>query len=803
MTKKAIFSLFLLVILVSASVNTLTEAAPGSRKVFKAQKDSNAQPDTTTVLVDTNSTIESDYLGVGVQWDNSDSYDFTNKQWKMIYDRVSNMNTKFVRTMLEATDYFQGYDKKGKPIYNWNTPDMKRLYKILDYCQKHNVTVIIGEWAKPYQGKDGDPVISASDDPRWAAIIGDFLHEMVKKRGYDVIKYYNYINEPNGSWGIGESGDRFQIWKRGVTNLHHILIEKHLEKKIKIVGPDSTGQDEWVDYTVDQLSPIVDTYDIHRYATDKDVLEGNIESVAQSKRNYILDHDPKGSKKDFFMGEAGLIDGKNEHDQQKRIGSYEYGVLMSDYILQTIRGGQAGAILWMLDDAMHNAPGSTEERPLLKEWGFWNTVGSKEEQKLRPWYYSMSLLTRYFPQSSKTVYASETGIEQVRAAAAIKPVKNQKKKGNTSQSDLSVALVNNSDEERKMNIIVPGVAGHSDLNKFVYTEKERPVDRKGYAVPKEKLKNVSLEKGLKMTLPAKSMIVLTTMDSKSKVKLSKDGNNLAINKNVQASSTEYPTIKPEKHITDGDNPSEWISRRDLKQSVKLDLGSIRKLNRVKLNWGTSYAKAYSIEVSSNGEKWSGVYQTYGNEKQLNDVVFSPVKARYIRVTGKAKSSEYGYSLREAEVYNVKNAPLSELPPPPPTSIEDPLNDWSKAIMHSEFVFDNTNADVIFEGDTSRLKRQDTSTQSVVYHVENISSYALRVYFEENLDGILNIYTSTDLSEWSKSDWKMDQPVTTKDDWKRTVLKPSGTIPEGTNYMKIEVTGGTIPWAPQISEVKIN
>ncbi|WP_126552442.1 hypothetical protein [Dictyobacter kobayashii] len=57
--------------------------------------------------------------------------------------------------------------------------------------------------------------------------------------------------------------------------------------------------------------------------------------------------------------------------------------------MQLARAGVSGGSAWDLDDAMHN-----------KVWGMWNIL---KDTPPRPWFYSWSLLCKYFP-SNATIY---------------------------------------------------------------------------------------------------------------------------------------------------------------------------------------------------------------------------------------------------------------------------------------------------------------------------------------------------------------------------------------------------------------
>ncbi len=751
-----------------------------------------AEKSEATVLVDTDSVMVDEYLGVGFEWDPSDSYEFTDEQWDMIFKRVEYTKAPVIRLMLRANTYTKGFDRRGNPVYDWNTPGMKRIYKILDYCQKNNIWVIIGEWSRTSE----PPVnITASDDPRWARLIGDFMDYMLNTKKYDCIKYYNFINEPNGYWAT-EEGDRFAIWKRGMQNLYKVFKDKRLLGRIQLLGPDSTGADEWVDWTVHAIPELIGGYDIHRYSTDNFVLNGEVEKLVRSKRDVINKNDPRGADKPFIMGEAGIVEGKiEEHDQQPRVKDFDYGALMADYTIQTIRGGQAGLISWMLDDAMHDAPGYEPGTGHLKIWGFWNTIGDARDQALRPWYYPMSLFSRYFPRGSKTVFAGDTGTEKLRTAAAVIPAGGKR--------HLTIAIVNNSDIPRTARIIVPNVQDTTDVNKFEYYASKRPADENGFPVPSERLQRVNLREGVQVTLPERGFVLLTTMDTGGGgISLAKGGN-LALGQDVHASSTEYAELHLAEDIVDGKPHTSWKSKRTDPQWIAVDLGSRKTMNRVKIHWDEGYAKSYKIQVSDNGIDWREAYSSVLGEGGTEDMVFAPVTARHVRLFAAQAGTPYGISVKEMGVYHIPNAPITD-PPKAPMEVADPLDNWNLTYSHSgDLVLDDSNIQY-FNGDKSRVKRYDTGTKSIVYHLEKIVHFSAKIYFSETMHEI-KFYVSADGSGWEEVQAVHDSPVPTSDGWHVTRYTSSVPVPGDARFLKIEVSGGDggQPWSPQIGEVYIN
>ncbi|MFD1046453.1 ferredoxin [Kibdelosporangium lantanae] len=86
------------------------------------------------------------------------------------------------------------------------------------------------------------------------------------------------------------------------------------------------------------------------------------------------------------------------------------------------------------------------------------------------------------------------------------------------------------------------------------------------------------------------------------------------------------------------------------QWIMIDLGATRSVSRVRLNWEAAYGKAYRIEVSTDNQNWSTVNTQTASDGGIDDITFTAANARYVRVTGTARATQWGYSLWEMEVY---------------------------------------------------------------------------------------------------------------------------------------------------------
>jgi hypothetical protein len=69
-----------------------------------------------------------------------------------------------------------------------------------------------------------------------------------------------------------------------------------------------------------------------------------------------------------------------------------------------------------------------------------------------------------------------------------------------------------------------------------------------------------------------------------------------------------------------------------------------------LKWETAFAAAYRIETSLDNQNWSLAQTVTAGDGDTDDLSFAPVSARYVRMQGVTRATEYGYSIWEFEVY---------------------------------------------------------------------------------------------------------------------------------------------------------
>jgi hypothetical protein len=127
--------------------------------------------------------------------------------------------------------------------------------------------------------------------------------------------------------------------------------------------------------------------------------------------------------------------------------------------------------------------------------------------------------------------------------------------------------------------------------------------------------------------------------------------NVALKKMASATSSDDVARDADKAF-DGDATTRWSSTYEDANAITVDLGSIHNISRVKLMWEAAYGKGYDIQVSTNNNTWTTAYSTVNGDGGTDDISIAATKARFVRLNGTLRGTEWGYSLFEFEVYGV-------------------------------------------------------------------------------------------------------------------------------------------------------
>lgn len=125
--------------------------------------------------------------------------------------------------------------------------------------------------------------------------------------------------------------------------------------------------------------------------------------------------------------------------------------------------------------------------------------------------------------------------------------------------------------------------------------------------------------------------------------------NLALNKPVTVSSIEQVAFEG-KYAVDGKMNTRWSSSFSDPQWFYVDLGASYNISQVKIYWENARGKDYEIQVADTVGIWRRVRLVTNNNALVNDHNGLTAKGRYVRMYGTARTTTYGFSILELEVY---------------------------------------------------------------------------------------------------------------------------------------------------------
>jgi uncharacterized repeat protein (TIGR03806 family) len=121
------------------------------------------------------------------------------------------------------------------------------------------------------------------------------------------------------------------------------------------------------------------------------------------------------------------------------------------------------------------------------------------------------------------------------------------------------------------------------------------------------------------------------------------------------------------NATDGDPSTRWSSEFADPQWIQLDLGEVYSIDSIELNWEAAYGSDYVIEGSQDGTNWETVVTQTGGTGGVETFSNLSGQYRYIRLTGTARGTAYGYSLWEFTVHGSTEAPVPNINVVSPTA----------------------------------------------------------------------------------------------------------------------------------------
>ena len=174
----------------------------------------------------------------------------------------------------------------SKDKWDWDSDCMKGFYKYCDLMKKHNIEIILNtaEGINNTTSKIGTenpiPIVSAREGitpyEAYGNWVVDFVKEVVVKRKYTNIKYWEEATEPNNS---SKERTKFDVWSKWLKAGVDALRSAGYGKVFKQIGPSAafrTGEAgnedniKWIEWATKELDDYIDIYACHAYVWTDD-----------------------------------------------------------------------------------------------------------------------------------------------------------------------------------------------------------------------------------------------------------------------------------------------------------------------------------------------------------------------------------------------------------------------------------------------------------------------------------------------------------------------------------------------------
>lgn len=414
------------------------------------------------------------------------------RRWQELFRHAEWLGLDWCRVELEQRSY---EPERGK--FTWDSPDMRTLYRVLDWAQQHGVDVFLQQlWGdvawNAYPGLENDPVKTLRSAPRslpdWANGIGELVEHLVRVKGYTCIRWVSIANEPGHN--------EFSWWQD--SNLRALPITPGLQAareeldrrglKVPISGPDWPNLEPLVPARID-FDQWIGAYDMHSYLVVFDSMFGeNLSEAGLRMAQWAEWAHARG--KPFFLSELGTMAfGWGNEDAGP--ASYESGLKNASLVVRGINAGVDGFNRWSF----------TNRGDLDGQWQLvrtWDTDARRLLDRFEPEpnaYYQYAMLSRFVAKGSGVLRTQVEapfgkGERTLVATALLSP-----------KGGLTVIVVNESARDLSASIELDGLAAPVTLNRYAVTRAER--DRSDVSLDPQPKADVE-------RIPAMSIVVYST-----------------------------------------------------------------------------------------------------------------------------------------------------------------------------------------------------------------------------------------------------------------------------------------------------
>jgi hypothetical protein len=324
------------------------------------------------------------------------------RAWQQIYRHAAWLGLDWNRVEIEQRIYEPERDK-----FTFDSPEMRILYRILDWNQKNGADVFFQQmWVNAgwlaYPGSRTDPIKRVHSAPQdldaFANGLATLMEYLIKKRGYTCIKWLSITNEPgaNWSWWQGPSGEPLTIGT-GLQSVRRALAERGLD--LPLSGPDA-GVEVFHAALKTEDAGLLGAYDFHDYGIRIDADSGGYirKQVGDLGKWAEFAHD---QGKPVFLSEFGSGNFP-EPPRDPRPNNPESVVAGSEFLIRSVDAGVDGFNRWSF----------LNRGDLDGQWQFVNTWDPDNQKLLADFtphvnsYFGLGLLSRFTAKHSAVLGAN-------------------------------------------------------------------------------------------------------------------------------------------------------------------------------------------------------------------------------------------------------------------------------------------------------------------------------------------------------------------------------------------------------------
>jgi hypothetical protein len=386
------------------------------------------------------------------------------KAWKDLTGHADWLGLDWCRVEVEQRMY-----EPRRREFSWDNPEMRILYRILDWAERRGVDVFLQQM---WSGTDWNAypelrptllgrLISAPlnmDD--FAYGLGELIEHLTRVRKYRSIRWLSINNEPgyNWSWWQGPDGKPLPITP-GLAAARKELDRRGIS--LPLSGPDWTDLPDLEPAKID-FDAYIGAYDLHSYFANFDGGKGGYPlSTAEARLGRWAEW-AHARNKPLFLSEVGtMVFGWRDRDPGP--GSHESGVKDAALVVRGIRAGVDGFNRWSF----------TNRGDLDGQWQLvdtWDMDAGKLRAEFTPHpnvYYLYGLLSRFTAKGSAvlpvTIAPAYGEKERQLVAAALRSPKGR----------VSLLVVNERGQDVTVSFTLAGLERGARISRHRVTRAER------------------------------------------------------------------------------------------------------------------------------------------------------------------------------------------------------------------------------------------------------------------------------------------------------------------------------------------